>query len=135
MKNAVTETKHTPEGVSRRLDEAEDRIGDREGKVVKNTQSETATRGKGKTFKEDDSWRGLWENAKHNDIHIAGAEEGDERQSDPEAVTETLPKLAKATDTQAQEAQSPTQMNPRRPTPRHSGTKTPKVNDKGRSYK
>ena len=39
MKNTVSEMKYTLEGISNRLDEAEDWISDVEDKVAENTQS------------------------------------------------------------------------------------------------
>ena len=51
-------------------------------------------------------------------------------------MTENLPDLEKEVGTQVQEAQRvPNEMKPRRPAPRHSIIKTPKVKDKGRILK
>ena len=51
-------------------------------------------------------------------------------------MKENLPNLVKKTDMQVQEAQKvPDKMDVKRPTPRHSIIKMPKVNDKERILK
>ena len=61
----------------------------------------------------EDSLRGLWDNIKHTNIHIIrilGEERKQEIENLPEEImTENFPNLAKETDTQIQEAQSPKQ--------------------------
>ena len=66
--------------------------------------------------------------------------EGEEKEEETENLFEKMkensPNLTKEIHIQVQEAQRvPNEMKPRRPAPRHSIIKTPKVKDKGRILK
>ena len=67
----------------------------------------------------EDSLRDLWENIKHNNIHIIGVPEGKEREKGPEEIFEEIiiknfPNTGKEITTQVQEAQRvPGRINPR----------------------
>ena len=73
----------------------------------------------------EDSLRDLWDNIKHNNIHIIGVQEGEEREKGPEKIfekiiVENFPHMGKEIATQVQEAQRvPYRINPKRNTPRH----------------
>ena len=70
-----------------------------------------------------------------NNIRIIVVPEGEEREQKiedvfKETMTENFPNLAKEIDIQPQEAQRVSnRMNPKRPTPRHTIIKMPKVKD------
>ena len=72
MKNSISDMKNTLEGINSRLDEAEDQISNLVGKIAENTQSEHQ---KEKRFLNEDSLSDLWDNIKHNNIHIIRARE------------------------------------------------------------
>ena len=66
----------------------------------------------------EDSLRDLWDNIKHNNIHIIGVPEGEEREKGPEKTFEEIivknfPNMGKEIATQVQEAQSPIQDKPK----------------------
>ena len=57
---------------------------------------------KKRIHKNEDSIRNLWDNFKHNNIHILGAPEGEEREQETEhlckrIMMDTFPNLAKET--------------------------------------
>ena len=89
----------------------------------------------------EDSLRDLWENIKHNNIHIIGVPEGEEREKGPKKIyekiiVENFPNMGKKIATQVQEAQGvPYRINPRRNTPRHTVTKLAKTKDKEKLLK
>ena len=78
---------------------------------------------------------------KHNNIHIIGIPEGEEREQGiqnlfEEIMTENFPNLVKEKDTQVQEAQRVSnKMDQKRPTPRHIIMKMTKFKDKDRILK
>ena len=77
MNNTITEIKTTLEGINSRITEAEGRISDREYRKMEFTAAE---QNKEKRMKRnEDSLRDLWDNIKHNNIHIIGVPEGEER--------------------------------------------------------
>ena len=84
----------------------------------------------------EDSLRDLWDNIKHNNIHIIGVPEGEEREKEPkkileEIIVENLPNMGKEIATQVQEAQRvPGRINPRRNMLRHIVIKLTKIKDK-----
>ena len=58
----------------------------------------------------EDSLRDLWDNIKHNNIHIIGVPEGEERKKGPEKIFQEIivknfPNMGKEIATQVQEAQ------------------------------
>ena len=58
----------------------------------------------------EDSIRDLWDNIKHNNIHVLGVPEGEEREKGPEKIfeeiiVENFPNMGKEIPTQVQEAQ------------------------------
>ena len=134
MNNTITEMKTTLEGINSRITEAEERISDLEDRMVEFTSVE---QNKGKRMKgNEDSLRDLWDNIKHNNIHIIGVPEGEEREKGPEKIfeeiiVENFPNMGKEMATQVQEAQRvPYRINPRRNMPRHIVIKLAKIKGK-----
>ena len=89
----------------------------------------------------EESLRDLWDNIEHNNIHIIGFPEGEERQKGSEKIfeeiiEENLPNMGKEIATQVQEAQRvPYRINPRRNMPRHIVIKQAKIKDKEKLLK
>ena len=83
----------------------------------------------------EDSLRDLWDNIKHNNIHIIGVP-GEEREKGPEKIFEeiilkTFPNMGKEIATQVQEVQRvPYRINPRRNMPRYIVIKLTKLKTK-----
>ena len=78
MNNTKTEMKTTLEGINSRIPEAEERISDLGDRMVEFTAMEY---NKEKRMKRnEDSLIDLWDNIKHNNIHIIGVPEGEERE-------------------------------------------------------
>ena len=108
MNNTITEMKTTVEGISSRITEAEERISDLEDRMVEFTAAE---QNKEKRMKRnEDSLRDLGNNIKHNNIHIIGVPEGEEREKGPEKIFEEIivqkfPNMGKEIATQVQEVQ------------------------------
>ena len=100
--------KTTLEGTNSRITETEERISDLEDRMVKFTAAE---QNKEKRMKRnEDSLRDLWDNIKHNNIHIIGVLEGEEREKGPEKMFEEIivknfPNMRREIATQVQEAQ------------------------------
>ena len=68
--------KNTLEGINSRITEAEERISDREDRMVEFTAVE---QNKEKRMKRnEDSLRDLWDNIKHTNIHSIGVPEEEE---------------------------------------------------------
>ena len=77
MNNTITEVKNTLEGINSRVNEAEwiSELEDRVGEIT------TVEQKKEKRMKRnEDIVRDLWNNIKHNNIHIIGVPEGEERE-------------------------------------------------------
>ena len=84
MNNTITEMKNTIEGINSRKTEAEERLSDLEDRMVEFT---AAKQNKEKRMKRnEDSLRDLWDNIKHNNIHIIGVPEGEEREKTRENI-------------------------------------------------
>ena len=89
----------------------------------------------------EDSLRDLWNNIKHNNIHIIGAQEGEDREKGlekifEEIIVENFLNMGKEIATQVQESQRvPYRVNPRRNTPRHIIIKLAKIKDKEKLLK
>ena len=89
----------------------------------------------------EDSLRDLWDNIKHNNIHITGVPEGEEREKGPEKIFEEITvvnftNMGKEIATHIQEVQRvPYRINPRRNTPRHTVIKLAKIKDKEKLLK
>ena len=89
----------------------------------------------------ENSLRDLWDNIKHNNIHIIGFPKGEEREKGPEKIfeeiiVENFPNMGKEIATQVQEAERvPYRINPRRNTPRHIVIKLTKIKDKEKLLK
>ena len=89
----------------------------------------------------EDSLRELWDNIKHNNIHIIVVPEGEEKEKEPEKIFEEIiaknfTNMAKEIATQVQEAQRvPYRINPRRNTSRHIVFKLEKIKDKEKLLK
>ena len=98
MNKTITGMKNTLEGINSRITEAEKRISDIENRMVEFTAPE---QNKEKRMKRnEDSLRDLWDNIKHNNIHIIGVPEGEEREKGPEkifeeTIVENFPKMGK----------------------------------------
>ena len=92
-------------------------------------------------IRNEDSLRELWDNIKHNNIHIIGVPEGEEREKGPkkifeEIIVENFPNMGKEIAIQAQEAQRvPGRINPWRNTSRHIVIKLTKIKDKEKLLK
>ena len=139
MNNTITEMKTTLEGINSRITEAEERISDLEDRMVEFTAEE---QNKEKRMKRgEDSLRDLWDNIKHNNIHIIVVPEGEEREKGPEKIfeeiiVENFLNMVKEIATQVQEVQRvPYRINPRRNTPRHIVIKLAKIKDKEKLLK
>ena len=89
----------------------------------------------------EDSLRDFWDNIKHNNIHIIGVPEGEEREKGPEKVFEEIiienfPNMGKEIPTQVQEVQRvPGRINPRKNTLGHIVIKLTKIKDKEKFLK
>ena len=120
--NTVTEVKNTLEGINSRISEKEEQISELEDKMVKTTSEE---QNKVKRMKRtEDSLIEIWDNIKRTNIQIIGVPEEEEKKKQyekifEEIIVENFPNMEKEIVSQAQEAQSPIQINPRRNTSRH----------------
>ena len=89
----------------------------------------------------ENSLRDLWDNIKHNNIHIIGIPEGEEREKGPEKIFEEIivenyPNMGKEIATQVQKTQRDSgRINPRRNTLRHIVIKLTKLKDKEKFLK
>ena len=78
MNNTINEMKNSLEGINSRITEEEERISDLEDRMV---EFSAAEQNKEKRMKRnEDSLRDLWDNIKHNNIHIIEVPEGEERE-------------------------------------------------------
>ena len=106
MNNTITEMKNTLEGINSRITEAEEQISDLEDRMVEFTATE---QNKEKRMKRNEErLRDFWDNIKHNNIHIIGVPEGEEREKGPEKIfeqiiVENFPNMQKEIATQVQE--------------------------------
>ena len=96
MNNTITEMKNTLEGINSRISEAEEWISDLEDRMVEFTAEEQNKKKRMK--RNEDSLRHLWANIKHNNIHVIGVPEGEEREKGPkkifeEIIVETFPNM------------------------------------------
>ena len=139
MNKTITAKKNTLEGINSRITEAEERISDLEDRMVKFIAAE---QNKEKRMKRnEDSLRDLWDNIKHNNIHITGVPEGEEREKGLEKIFEEIivknfPNMGKEIATQVQEAQKvPYRINPRRNMPRHIVFKLAKIKEQEKLLK
>ena len=87
MNNTITEMKNALEGINSRITEAE-RISDLEDRMVEFTAAEQNKERRMK--RNENSLRDLWDNIKHNNIHIIGVPEGEEREKGPEKIFEEI---------------------------------------------
>ena len=139
MNNTITEMKTTLEGISSRITKAEEQISDLEDRMVEFTAAEQNREKRIKRI--EDSLTHLWDNIKHNNIHIIGVPEREEREKGPEKIfeeiiVENFPNMGKEIATQVQEAQRvPYRINPRRNMPRHIVIKVAKIKDKEKLLK
>ena len=88
----------------------------------------------------EDSLRDLWDNIKHNNIHIIGVPEGEEREKWPEKIFEEItvekfPNMGKEIPTQVEAQRVPGRINLGRNTPRHIVIKLTKIKDKEKLLK
>lgn len=104
MKDTITEMKNALERITSRLDEAEDCISDLEDKVAKNTQMEQQK--EKRIPKNYNRLRDHWDNIKHNNVHVIGVPEEEERKQVlrtyvfEEIITENFHNLAMEVDKQ-----------------------------------
>ena len=116
------------------MNNAEERIGEVEDKIMEITQSGQQTENQIK--KQESNIRNLWDNIKWANLCIIGIPEGEEKDKGienifEEIITGKFPNL-KNTDFKIQEAQrAPSKLNPNRPTPRHIIIKMANVSDTG----
>ena len=134
MNNAVNEIKNTLEGTNSRITEAEDRISEVEDRMVEINEAE---RKKEKRIKRnEDNFRGLWDNVKCPNIQIIGVPEEEDKKKGHEKILEEIivekfPNMEKEIATQVQETQRvPNRINPRQNTPRHILIKLTKIKHK-----
>ena len=112
-------TKHTLEGMTSRLDEADNQISGLDDKVEKNTKKQQEK--EKRLRKNEEVVRELQDNMKHNNIHIIGITEGEEKAQGRESIfekimTENFPNVVRKKVTQLQEAHRvPMNMNHRSP--------------------
>ena len=91
--------------------------------------------------KNEDSLRELQDNTKHNNIHIIGISEGEEKEQGVEnlfqkIMTGNFPNFVRDNITQVQETQkAPLKMNPKMPIPRQIIIKMANFKDKERILK
>ena len=115
------------------MNNAEERISDKEDRIMEITQSGQQT--ENQMHKHESTIRDLWDNIKWANLCIIGIPEGEEKQKGienifEEIMSENIPNL-KDTDIKIQEAQkAPNKLNPNRPTPRHIIIKMAKPKDK-----
>ena len=107
MKNIITEMKNTLEETNSRLSNTEQCISNLDNRIMKITQSEEQK--EKQIFKKEDSFRDLWGNIKHTNIHIIGVPEGEEREKKVEdifneIIAENFPNLKTETAFQVQES-------------------------------
>ena len=98
MNNTITEMKTTLEEINSRITEGEERLSDLGDRMVEFTAAEQTKEKRMK--RNEDSLRDLWDNIKHNNIHIIGVPEGEERiGSGPERdmLTKTLRSISAST--------------------------------------
>ena len=88
MKNTITEMKNTLEGINTRKTEAEERISDLEDRMVEFTSAEQNKQNRIK--RNEDSVRDLWDNIKHNNIHIIGVKKENRERKDPRKYLKRL---------------------------------------------
>ena len=108
MNNTIIEMKNTLEGISSRITEAEKQINDLEDRMVEFTAMKQKKEKRMK--RNEDSLRDLWDNIKHNNIHIIEVPEREEREKGPEKIfekiiVENFPNRGKEIANQVQEAQ------------------------------
>ena len=115
MKSTISEIKNTLEGITRRLDEAEDWINEMEDRAKRNTQVEQLQEKRLKKY--EYSLRELQDNIKRHNIRIIGIPEREEKKQGIdtlfEKMTENFPNLQRGKATQFQETQRVSiKMNP-----------------------
>ena len=105
--NTITEIKNTPEGINRRISEAE-QISELEDKMVEIISEEQS---KVKRMKKtEDSLKDLWYNIKDTNIQIIGVPEEEEKKKGyekifEEIIVETFPNMEKEIVNQVRELQ------------------------------
>uniref|UniRef100_A0A9L0RHD4 L1 transposable element RRM domain-containing protein n=1 Tax=Equus caballus TaxID=9796 RepID=A0A9L0RHD4_HORSE len=139
MKNTILEMRNSLEGLSSRVEEAEEWISKLDERLEEITQAEQKR--EKRIRQNENSVRELWDNIKRASIQIIEVPEGEERDKGAEnlfveIIEENFPHLRKETDIQVQEAQrAPNKRSPKRPTPRHIIIKMCKIKDKERILK
>ena len=86
MTNRVSEIKNTLERIKSSLDETEDQISELKDKVEKKNHTEQQNEKRLK--KNEENLRELQDNMKHNNIHIIGISEGEEKEQGIENLFE-----------------------------------------------
>ena len=115
MNNGINEIRNTLEATNGRIMEAEDRISEIEDRIVEISESE---RKKEKRIKRnEDNFRGLWDNVKCPNIQIIGVPEEEDKKKGhekilEEIIVENFLKMGKEIVIQVQETQRvPNRMN------------------------
>ena len=105
-----------------RLSGKEERISDLEDRIMEITQSE---QWKGKLiFKNDIKLSDLWNNIKHNNIHIIGVPEGDEKKKVIENIFEEIMAKISQTWRRKQISSTGSTEHPKQDEPKQTHTKT-----------
>jgi len=107
MKSKIIEIKNALDEINSRLEKAEERIRDREDIVMESNQAEQVRE---KNNQNENRLRELSESIKHNDIHIIGIPEEEEREKGvenlfEEKIAENVLNLGKNTEIQTKETQ------------------------------
>ena len=115
MKNTIPKMRNTLEGMKSRLDWAEDGISKLEDNVEQTTQS--VQQNEKRLQKNKDSLRKLQDNMKHNNNHIIGITEGEEKEQGVEnlfeKMTENFSALVNESHTSSGNKECPNQDEPK----------------------
>jgi chromosome segregation ATPase len=139
-KKNETEMQNKMEGQSSRLEQAEDRISELEGKMVTKGKNKELSVKQLKTCKK--KMQELTDSIKRPNLRIMGIEEREEMQAKGmcnifnKIITENFPNLEKTMPTQVKEAsRTPHRLNQNRTTPRHIIIKTTSTETRERILK
>uniref|UniRef100_A0ABI7XJR4 L1 transposable element RRM domain-containing protein n=1 Tax=Felis catus TaxID=9685 RepID=A0ABI7XJR4_FELCA len=139
LKHAINEVQNKMEATTARIEEAEERIGELEDKIM---EKEEAEKKRDKKIQEyEGRIRELSDAMKHNNMHIIGIPEEEEREKGAEGVlkqiiAENFPDLGKEKGIEIQEAQrTPFRRNLNRSFAQHNIVKLAKYKDKEKILK
>nr|KAF6471643.1 hypothetical protein HJG59_011015 [Molossus molossus] len=138
MKNVIAEIRNTLEGITSRVEEAEDLMRELEDRIEEKKINQSESQKEKTIKKQEDILREVWDNWKCNNICITGVSEEEKNGHGlenifEELVPEIISNLVKKKGIQVQETQrAPCNKNPNRPTPRNIIIKMPKIKNKER---